>query len=197
MKTAYGRLLQGAAACLLAAFAATAVAADSSQTGNAGKNGTTLAVTSSAFGNNQTMPSRFTCDGQDTSPPISWTGMPTNAKSLALIVEDPDVPDHAAPKRTATHWLLYNMPPSVSGLPECVSDKDLPRGTLQGRNEWRRTGYGGPCPPIGQHRYFFRLYVLDTMLPDLKRPGKAKLENAIKGHIIARGELIGLYQKQK
>jgi len=123
--------------------------------------------------------------------------VPSRAKSLALIVDDPDAPDPAAPKKTVTHWLLYNMPTKTTTLPEGVSTDELPAGTLQGINEGQRTGYSGPCPPVGQHRYFFKLYALDAKLPDMKQPTKAALEKAIKGHVIARAELIGLYQKQR
>ncbi|HEV2173328.1 MAG TPA: YbhB/YbcL family Raf kinase inhibitor-like protein, partial [Nitrospira sp.] len=111
----------------------------------------------------------------------------------ALIVDDPDAPDPAAPKMTWVHWVLYNLPPTSDGLQENV--KTLPAGTKEGLNDWKRTGYGGPCPPIGRHRYFHKLYALDTMLPDLKQPTKAKLEEAMKGHIIRDAQLVGTYQK--
>lgn len=155
----------------------------------------TLTLTSAAFSHQGHIPSAYTCEGQDISPPLAWSGVPLAAKSLVLIVDDPDAPDPAAPKMTWVHWVLYNIPPSASGLSKTV--KDLPAGTLEGLNDWRRTGYGGPCPPIGRHRYFFKLYALDTVLPDLGNASKTKLEAQIKGHIIAQAELIGTYQKHQ
>lgn len=110
-------------------------------------------------------------------------------------MDDPDAPDPAAPKMTWVHWVLYNIPATVSALAEAV--KQLPAGTLEGLNDWKRTGYRGPCPPIGRHRYFHKLYALDTVLPDLARPSKAKLEAQMKGHVIAQAELVGTYQKSK
>jgi Raf kinase inhibitor-like YbhB/YbcL family protein len=121
--------------------------------------------------------------------------VPANAKSLALIVDDPDAPDPAAPRMTWVHWVLYNIPVAASGLPEGVVSSALPKGALEGLNDWQRTGYGGPCPPIGRHRYFHKLYALDVVLPDLKKPTKAALEKAMKGHVIAETQLIGTYEK--
>jgi Raf kinase inhibitor-like YbhB/YbcL family protein len=154
-----------------------------------------MSITSSSFPHNGVIPTRHTCEGHDTSPELLWTDVPAGTKSLALIMDDPDAPDPAAPKRVWVHWVLYNIPATSSGLPEGVAKEDLPPGTQEGLNDWERTGYGGPCPPIGNHRYFFKLYALDTVLPDLKQPTKAKLEEAIRGHIIAAAELIGRYQK--
>ena len=111
-----------------------------------------------------------------------------------LIVDDPDAPDPAAPKRTWVHWVLYNLPPTATGLGDDV--RALPEGTLEGRNDWGRTGYGGPCPPIGRHRYFHKLYALDAVLPDLNEPTKAELERAMQGHVLAKAELVGTYQKK-
>jgi Raf kinase inhibitor-like YbhB/YbcL family protein len=156
-----------------------------------------MKLTSSAFGENQSIPKVYTCEGNDVSPPLSWSGIPLSAKSLALIVDDPDAPDPAAPKMTWVHWVLYNIPPSATGLPEGVSASALPKGTLEGNNDWHRTGYGGPCPPVGRHRYFHKLYALDTVLPDLNHPDKKALEKAVKGHIIAETQLVGTYQKEK
>jgi Raf kinase inhibitor-like YbhB/YbcL family protein len=156
-----------------------------------------LALSSTAFQPNGAIPVRHTCDGQDRSPPLAWAGVPANAKSLVLIVDDPDAPDPAAPKMTWVHWLLYNIPPETTDLPESVASKDLPAGTRQGVNDWHRAGYGGPCPPIGRHRYFHKLYALDVVLPDLKQPTKAALEKAMQGHILAHAELIGVYQRQR
>ena len=152
-------------------------------------------ITSSSFPHNGVIPVRHTCDGHDTSPELFWTEVPEGAKSLVLIVDDPDAPDPAAPKRTWVHWVLYNIPANTAGLSEGIAATEFPSGTREGINDWQRTGYGGPCPPIGNHRYFHKLYALDTVLPDLKQPTKAKLEEAMQGHVIAYSELIGRYQK--
>lgn len=150
-------------------------------------------LTSSAFAQNGAIPKKYTCDGGDTSPPLTWSDVPAGAKSLALIIDDPDAPDPAAPRMTWVHWVLYNLPPSSGGLAEGL--KNLPSGTAEGTNDWQRTGYGGPCPPVGRHRYFHKLYALDTVLQGLKKPNKAALEKAMQGHIVARAELIGTYQR--
>ncbi|HLQ24610.1 MAG TPA: YbhB/YbcL family Raf kinase inhibitor-like protein [Acidiferrobacterales bacterium] len=155
----------------------------------------TLVLTSSAFAHKGEIPVEYTCEGKDISPPLTWSGVPKEAKSLVLIVDDPDAPDPAAPKMTWVHWLLYNLPPVSTGLPEAVGSKNLPTGTKEGVNDWKRTGYGGPCPPIGRHRYFHKLYALDIVLPDLGKPTKVQLEQAMQGHILAQGELIGTYKK--
>lgn len=152
-----------------------------------------FAITSPAFAHNSEIPAVCTCEGADTSPRLEWTGAPAGTRSFALVVDDPDAPDPAAPKRVWVHWVLYNVPADATHLPEAVSE--LPVGTLEGTNDWNRTGYGGPCPPIGRHRYFFKLYALDTTLPDLNEPRKADLEKAMKGHILAVAEMIGTYQK--
>ena len=150
---------------------------------------------SSAFENDTDVPKIYTCDGPEVSPALSWSNIPENTKSLVLIVDDPDAPDPAAPKLIWVHWLLYNIPPDVSELPENVSSEDLPKGTREGKNDWKQTGYRGPCPPIGRHRYFFKLYALDTELPDLNLPNKARLEKAMSGHILDHAELIGTYKR--
>lgn len=152
-----------------------------------------LVLTSLAFILNGAIPAKYTCEGADISPPLAWSGLPPATKSLVLIVDDPDAPDPAAPQRTWVHWVLYNLPATATGLAEAV--KTLPPGTLEGRNDWNRVGYGGPCPPIGRHRYFHKLYALDVLLPDLHQPSKAKLEAAMKGHVLAQASLIGTYQK--
>jgi Raf kinase inhibitor-like YbhB/YbcL family protein len=156
-----------------------------------------LIVTSSAFTPDGAIPALYTCEGKDISPALAWSGAPPATKSFALIVDDPDAPDPAAPKMTWVHWLLYDIPPAAGGLPEAVQASALPPGTREGVNDWGRTGYGGPCPPIGRHRYFHKLYALDTVLPDLKRPNKAALEKAMQGHILAQAVLIGTYQKRR
>ena len=155
-----------------------------------------LKLSSSAFSTGGNIPVEHTCEGADLSPPLSWSGIPAGTKSLALIVDDPDAPDPAAPRMTWVHWLLYNLPPAAAGLPEGVAPAALPAGTREGLNDWKRTGYGGPCPPIGRHRYFHKLYALDTLLPDLERPSKVRLEKAMQGHVLAQAELIGFYQKK-
>ena len=153
-----------------------------------------MQISSSAFSPQGSMPAKFTCEGNDTSPPLAWSGVPANAKSLALIVDDPDAPDPKAPKMTWVHWVLYGLAPQVPGLVEGGS-KSLPPGTKEGVNDWKRTGYGGPCPPIGRHRYFFKLYALDTVLPDLHKPTKAALLKAMEGHVVGSAELVGTYEK--
>lgn len=152
-------------------------------------------ISSKAFSHEGAIPQMYTCEGKDISPPLAWSDLPAGSKSLALIVDDPDAPDPAAPKMTWVHWVLYNLPPTTGGLEEAV--KTLPPGTKEGVNDWKRTGYGGPCPPIGRHRYFHKLYALDIVLPDLKQPTKAKLEEAMKGHILGQTQLTGTYQKSR
>lgn len=156
-----------------------------------------LTLTSPAFASGHEIPVDYTCDAGDVSPALNWSGVPAGTKSLTLIVDDPDAPDPKAPKMTWVHWVLYNLPATATHLPEGVDHQDLPAGTLEGKNDWKRTGYGGPCPPIGRHRYFFKLYALDTVLPDLKHPTKSTLEKAMEGHILEKTELIGLYQKKR
>lgn len=157
----------------------------------------TLKLRSSAFLHGGEIPAIHTCDGKDHSPALTWSGLPEGTRSLALIVDDPDAPDPAAPKMTWVHWILYNLPPAARGLPDTVGSAGLPPGALEGLNDWKRTGYGGPCPPIGRHRYFFKLYALDGLLPDLHRPTKAKLERAMTGHILAEAALMGTYQRHR
>ena len=156
-----------------------------------------MELQSSAFVHEGEIPRTHTCDGEDHSPPLAWSGVPAGTKSLALIVDDPDAPDPKAPRTVYVHWVLYNIPPGASGLAEAVRPANLPAGTLEGRNDWGRTGYGGPCPPIGRHRYFHKLYALDSVLPDLKRPTKAQLLAAMDGHVLGHGELIGTYQRRR
>lgn len=160
-----------------------------------GEQNMSLILKSPDFAHQGEIPKTFTCDGNDSSPALSWSDVPQNAKSLVLIVDDPDAPDPAKPKTTWVHWLLYNIPPTATGLPKAVTDRDLPSGTRPGKNDWKRTGYGGPCPPIGRHRYFHKLYALDIELPDLHQPNKAELERAMAGHVIGQAELVGTYQR--
>lgn len=154
-----------------------------------------MTITSPAFSHNEEIPERYTCDGLDVSPPLDWSGVPAGTHSLVLIVDDPDAPDPAEPKMTWVHWVLYNIPPNAEGLSEDVSEQDLPSVTRQGLNSWEKTGYGGPCPPVGRHRYFFKLYALDTDLSELDKPTKEQLEQAMQGHVLEKAELIGTYQR--
>lgn len=154
-----------------------------------------LSLSSKDFVHQGEIPQTLTCDGNDSSPALSWSGVPAHAKSLALIVDDPDAPDPANPKMTWVHWILYNIPVSATGLPRALDASDLPLGALPGKNDWGKTGYGGPCPPIGRHRYFHKLYALDIELPNLHHPTKAQLEAAMAGHVIEKAELIGTYQR--
>ncbi|MDD5036806.1 MAG: YbhB/YbcL family Raf kinase inhibitor-like protein [Methylococcaceae bacterium] len=156
-----------------------------------------MKLQSPAFARQGEIPARFTCDGDDLSPPLVWSEIPPGTKSLALIVDDPDAPDPKAPKMTWVHWVLYNLPVEAGGLPEGVKPESLPAGTQQGLNDWKRTGYGGPCPPIGEHRYFHKLYALDVVLADLDHPSKVKLEQAMQGHVLAKAEWIGVYRRNK
>jgi Raf kinase inhibitor-like YbhB/YbcL family protein len=154
-----------------------------------------LTLRSSSFAPNQPIPRKYTCEGGDVSPPLAWSGAPAATKSFALIVDDPDAPDPKAPRMTWVHWVLYNLPPSAAALAEAVAPDALPAGTRQGTNDWKRTGYGGPCPPIGRHRYFHKLYALDVVLPDLGAATKAQIEQAMQGHVLGHTELVGTYQK--
>ena len=156
-----------------------------------------MELTSSAFAPNTDIPGLYTCEGRDQSPPLAWTGVPAGTKSLVLIVDDPDAPDPAAPKMTWVHWVLYNLPPGTTGLAAGVPSASLPAGTREGLNDWQREGYGGPCPPIGRHRYVHKLYALDTVLPVLQPATKTALEKAMQGHILAQSALVGHYRKKK
>ena len=155
----------------------------------------TLKVTSSAFQQGGSIPAKYTCEGQDVSPPLAWAGAPSSAKSIAMIVDDPDAPDPAKPQRVYVHWVAYNIPVG-SSLGENASKSGMPKGAVQGKNDWGKPEYGGPCPPIGRHRYFFKIYALDTVLTRLSSgAAKADLERAMKGHVVDSGELMGTYQK--
>ncbi|HVO30812.1 MAG TPA: YbhB/YbcL family Raf kinase inhibitor-like protein [bacterium] len=151
-----------------------------------------FAITSPAFTHNASVPAIHTCEGSDLAPALAWSGAPDGTKSFVLIVDDPDAPDPKAPKMTWVHWVLYDIPGDSAGLPE---GGKTPRGAHDGVNDWKKAGYGGPCPPIGRHRYFFKLYALDTTLGDLKKPTKAAVEKAMEKHVLGKAELIGTYQK--
>jgi Raf kinase inhibitor-like YbhB/YbcL family protein len=153
-----------------------------------------MKLTSIAFAAGAEIPGAHTCEGADRAPPLAWDGAPEATKSFALVVDDPDAPDPNAPQTTWVHWVAYNLPASTAALPE---GGKLPAGGRDGLNDWKRSGYSGPCPPVGRHRYFFKLYALDLELPDLARPTKATLESAMEGHVLAKAELVGTYQKQK
>jgi Raf kinase inhibitor-like YbhB/YbcL family protein len=152
-----------------------------------------LQLSSSAFGDGESIPKRFTCQGEDLSPPLAWTNVPDGTNSLALIMDDPD-----APAGTWVHWVIYDLPASSAGLPEGVSaDPVTPEGVRQGINDFRRVGYGGPCPPAGApHRYFFKLYSLDVELGPIDDATKDDLQAAMQGHVLAEGQLMGVYERE-
>jgi Raf kinase inhibitor-like YbhB/YbcL family protein len=152
-----------------------------------------LAVTSPAFEAGQTIPVKYTCQGEDVSPPLHWEGAPAKTKSFVVICDDPD-----APGRTWVHWVIYNLPPDAVSLPEnTAKTATLPNGPAQGRNSFGNIGYGGPCPPGGKaHRYFFKVYALDVVLALKESPDNEKLLGAMKGHILAQGQLMGTYQRR-
>ena len=153
-----------------------------------------FALTSSAFAPGAEIPARHTCDGADLAPALQWQGAPAGTARYVLIVDDPDAPDPAAPQRTWVHWVLYDIPAHARGLPE--GGAPLPAGTRVGRNDWQRAGSGGPCPPVGRHRYFFKLYALDaTLALPPAEANKDGVERAMRGHVLARAELVGTYQR--
>ncbi|HMK86819.1 MAG TPA: YbhB/YbcL family Raf kinase inhibitor-like protein [Steroidobacteraceae bacterium] len=154
-------------------------------------------LTSSAFSHQGAIPRLYTCEGKDCSPPLEWAGAPPSTASFVLIVDDPDAPDPKAPKMTWVHWLVYNIPAATHALRENAAAQGLPSGSSHGLNDWKRTGYGGPCPPIGRHRYFHKLYALDTLLENLHRPTKAELLAAMRGHVLGETQLVGTYQKER
>lgn len=158
------------------------------------KENTSMKIESAAFSHQGEIPSKYTCEGEDISPPLSWDKAPAGTKSFALIVDDPDAPDPAAPKRVWVHWVMYNIPANIHSLAE--GTKAAPGGARDGKNDWGRAGYGGPCPPIGRHRYFHKLYALDTVLPDIGEATKSELLEAMKGHVLSSSELIGSYIKK-
>jgi Raf kinase inhibitor-like YbhB/YbcL family protein len=157
----------------------------------------TFTLTSTAFAANGSIPAKYTCEGADTSPPLEWSGAPSGTKSLALIVDDPDAPDPAKPQRVYVHWVVYNIPASTTKLAENAAKSGLPNGAMQGSNDWGKQTYGGPCPPIGRHRYFFKLYALNTEMKGLGNPNKAQFEKAMEPYVVGTTQLIGTYQKAK
>ncbi len=152
---------------------------------------------SPAFADGGEIPTRYTCEGEDVSPPLVWREPPAGTRSFALIVDDPDAPDPRAPRLVWVHWVLYDIPAGVRELAEDADRRGLPPGTRRGLNDWKRPAWGGPCPPIGRHRYFFRLYALDTELGDLGTPTRTRLERAMEGHVLGEAELMGTYEKKK
>lgn len=153
-----------------------------------------LTLTSPAFPPNGDIPKKYTCEGDDVAPPLAWSGVPSGAKSLVLVVDDPDAPDPRAPRMTWVHWVVYNLPVTTTSLPDGATH--APAGARDGTNDWKRTGYGGPCPPVGRHRYFHKLYALDVVLGDLGAATKADVEKAMQGHVLAHAELVGTYEKR-
>jgi hypothetical protein len=155
--------------------------------------GSEMQLTSAAFTEGGMIPSKHTCDGDDVSPSLAWTGAPANTRAFALIADDPD-----APVGTWVHWVLFNLPAALQGMPEGIPAEQNPvAGGMHGANSWRRNGYGGPCPPSGTHRYFFKLYALDAPLAGLTSRSTARdVEAAMKGHILAQGQLMGRYQRK-
>jgi Raf kinase inhibitor-like YbhB/YbcL family protein len=156
-----------------------------------------LTLTSPSFKPMGPIPARHTCDGDDISPALAWTNAPGGTQSFVLIVDDPDAPDPAAPKRTYVHWVLYDIPSTVSTLAEGVKTADLREGMRDGSNDWKRTGYGGPCPPIGRHRYFFKLYALDRKLGNMGAATKADVQQMMANHVLETAELVGTYERTK
>jgi Raf kinase inhibitor-like YbhB/YbcL family protein len=153
-----------------------------------------LTLTSAAFKPGDNIPSHYTCEGDDISPPLAFGNVPDGTRSLALVIDDPDAPDPKAPKHVWAHWLVYNLPPDTKGLPQDAGRSGLPNGAVTGLNDRKQAAYHGPCPPIGRHRYFLKLYALDTKLP-AEALTKAELEAAMTGHILAQAELMATYQK--
>jgi Raf kinase inhibitor-like YbhB/YbcL family protein len=157
-----------------------------------------MKLTSPKFQDHAPIPSPYTSEGEDIAPPLEWADVPPEAKSLALIVEDPDAPDPRAPKRIWVHWVVYNLPPNSKGLPEGARTGDgLPPQAREGTNDWGAVGYRGPAPPVGRHRYFFKLYALDKILPDMGAPRREQLLAAMEGAVLATAELVGTYEKSQ
>jgi len=155
--------------------------------------GTNFKISSVNFDEGQAIPEKHTCQGADISPQLHWTTPPIGTKSLVIIVDDPDAPDPKAPKMTWVHWVIYNIPPDINALQQDL--QSLPKGSQPGYNDWKKTEYGGPCPPIGTHRYFHKIYALDTVLKFESPPTKSDLEIAMKAHILTQSQLIGNYKK--
>ena len=153
-----------------------------------------MRLTSPSFEAGGEIPRRHTCQGPDLSPALEWADVPAGAKTLALVVDDPDAPDPAAPKMIWVHWVVFDIPATATGLPEGAG-AGLPTGARAAKNDWGRLTWGGPCPPVGRHRYFFKLYALDTSLPPDRVSTKGELETAMQGHVLASAQLMGTYAK--
>lgn len=175
---------------LLLAALAVATSSEAADTAASG-----LRLASPAFTAGGEIPAKYTCKAENVSPALEWSGAPEGTKSFALIVDDPDAPDPAAPKMTWVHWVLYDLPAGSHALKENAGKAGLPKGTRPALNDFKRSEWGGPCPPIGRHRYFFKLYALDAALGDLHQPTKARLLEAMKGHVLASAELVGTFAK--
>lgn len=152
-----------------------------------------FSLTSKAFTQGGSIPVRFTCDGTGVSPPLSWAGLPPGTQSLVLVVTDPDAPNPEAPRMTWVHWIIFDLPPIAGGVTE--GEKLWPPGVYQGLNSWKRIGYGGPCPPIGRHHYFFRLYALARVLSFATPPNRERMLEAMRGHVLAKATLVGTYRR--
>lgn len=167
------------------------------QSGYAKEENMSFTLKSNAFNHEGEIPKKYTCQGEDIAPNLEWDGVPEGTRSLVLIVDDPDAPDPKAPKMTWVHWVVYNIPLGTGGFPEGATLSDLPSEAGNGLNDWKRVGYGGPCPPIGRHRYFHKLYALDTVLAAMDNPVKADVEAAMAGHVIEQAVLMGTYEKSE
>jgi hypothetical protein len=187
-RTLAAALALGGAAALASCGAAAASAEE----------GATMKLGSPAFAAGTAIPARYTCDGADVSPPLAWSDAPRSARSFALVVDDPDAPDPKAPRMRWVHWVVYDLPADARAVREAVHGvKDLPAGARMGRNDWNKAAWGGPCPPVGRHRYFFTLYALDTVLGDRGPLTRHDLEQAFDGHVLAQAELMGTYEREK
>lgn len=155
-----------------------------------------LTLTSPSFAPNEEIPIKHTCEGADVSPPLGWSDVPAGTRSLVLVVVDPDAPDPRAPRTTWVHWVAYEIPATTTALAEGASPTAMPAGALEGRNDWKQPGWRGPCPPVGRHRYFFKLYALDVGLADAAITTRADLDRAMAGHVLAEAELVGTYEKR-
>jgi Raf kinase inhibitor-like YbhB/YbcL family protein len=187
-RTLAAALTLGGAAALASCGAAAASAEE----------GATMKLGSPAFAAGTAIPARYTCDGADVSPPLAWSDAPRSAKSFALVVDDPDAPDPKAPRMRWVHWVVYDLPADARAVREAVRGvKDLPAGARMGRNDWNKAAWGGPCPPVGRHRYFFTLYALDTVLGDRGPLTRHDLEQAFDGHVLAQAELMGTYERKR
>lgn len=151
-----------------------------------------LMLESPSFENRGPLPARFAKDFDNTSPPLRWRGEPGGTKSYALVVEDPDAPDPRSPQKTFCHWVVYDIPPIAHELPEAASSRGLPNGAEQGDNDWGEPAYGGPQPPVGRHRYFFRLLALDTLLP-VQSYDRDHLLRAVEGHVLEEAQLVATF----